>query len=91
IDYLNKPVEVLKDVGRVLRPGGKVILSMSNRLCFPTKAIKIWLRTGDLDHIFIVGAFLHYSGAFKPAVAHDISPNPGRSDPMYIVEAVVDK
>ena len=38
IDYLIKPVEVLKEVHRVLRPGGKVILSQSNR-CFPTKAI----------------------------------------------------
>ncbi len=38
IDYLIKPVEVLKEVHRVLRPGGKVILSQSNR-CFPTKAV----------------------------------------------------
>ncbi|CAE7242717.1 strm-1 [Symbiodinium sp. CCMP2592] len=36
-DYLNKPLEVMKEVGRVLKPGGMVILSTSNR-CFPTKA-----------------------------------------------------
>jgi len=31
IDYLNKPLEVVKEIGRVLRPGGECILSMSNR------------------------------------------------------------
>ena len=30
-------VQVMKEVGRVLKPGGMVILSTSNR-CFPTKA-----------------------------------------------------
>jgi hypothetical protein len=37
IDYLIHPIEVLKEVHRVLRPGGKMIVSQSNR-CFPTKA-----------------------------------------------------
>lgn len=31
IDYLNKPLEVVKEIGRVLRPGGTCMLSMSNR------------------------------------------------------------
>jgi SAM-dependent methyltransferase len=86
VDYLNKPLEVFKEIGRVLRPGGECILSMSNR-CFPTKAFRIWLMTSDLEHIFIAGSFFHYSGMFDPPSSKDISPNPGRSDPMYIVKA----
>ncbi|CAN0089229.1 unnamed protein product, partial [Discosporangium mesarthrocarpum] len=31
VDYLSKPIEVFKEIRRVLRPGGKVIMSMSNR------------------------------------------------------------
>jgi ubiquinone/menaquinone biosynthesis C-methylase UbiE len=31
IDYLNKPLEVVKEIGRVLRPGGECYFSMSNR------------------------------------------------------------
>ena len=31
VDYLNKPLEVFKEVGRILRPGGEFVLSMSNR------------------------------------------------------------
>lgn len=31
VDYLNKPLEVFKEIGRVLRPGGECLISMSNR------------------------------------------------------------
>lgn len=40
VDYLTKPLEVFKEVRRVLKPGGRFILSQSNR-CFPTKAIRV--------------------------------------------------
>ncbi|KAL5771041.1 hypothetical protein ACOSP7_015195 [Xanthoceras sorbifolium] len=84
VDYLTKPIEVFKEMNRILKPGGLAIMSFSNR-CFWTKAISIWTSTGDADHAMIVGAYFHYAGGFEPPQAVDISPNPGRSDPMYIV------
>ncbi|KAG9455730.1 hypothetical protein H6P81_000238 [Aristolochia fimbriata] len=84
VDYLNKPIEVFKEMQRVLKPGGLALMSFSNR-CFWTKAISIWTSTGDSDHVWIVGAYFHYAGGFEPPQAVDISPNPGRSDPMYVV------
>ncbi|XP_059634838.1 uncharacterized protein LOC132277114 [Cornus florida] len=84
VDYLTKPLEVFKEMSRILKPGGMAIMSFSNR-CFWTKAISIWTSTGDADHAMIVGSYFHYAGGFEPPQAVDISPNPGRSDPMYIV------
>ena len=28
--------------------------ALSNR-CFPTKAVNVWLKTNDLEHVFLVG------------------------------------
>ncbi|CAA7408791.1 unnamed protein product [Spirodela intermedia] len=84
VDYLNKPLDVFKEMNRILKPGGLAIMSFSNR-CFWTKAISIWTSTGDADHAWIVGSYFHYAGGYEPPVSVDISPNPGRSDPMYIV------
>ena len=38
VDYLTKPLEIFKEMHRILRPGGISLMSFSNR-CFPTKAI----------------------------------------------------
>jgi len=86
VDYLNKPKEVFAEIGRVLRPGGTAMVSISNR-CFPTKAFQIWLQTSDLEHVFIVGSFFHYTRLFDAPSCDDISPYPGRSDPLFIVKA----
>ena len=39
--YLTRPVEVFREVNRVLKPGGPLVVTFSNRM-FPTKAVRIW-------------------------------------------------
>jgi hypothetical protein len=62
--------------------------ALSNQPSFPTKAFKIWLQTNDLEHVFVTGSFFHFSGMFEPPSSKDISANPGRSDPLFIVQGV---
>jgi ubiquinone/menaquinone biosynthesis C-methylase UbiE len=39
VDYLTRPLEVFREMHRVLKPGGQAIMSFSNR-CFPTKGAR---------------------------------------------------
>lgn len=87
IDYLIHPIEVLKEVRRVLKPGGKAIISQSNR-CFPSKAISMWLNMNDRQHLELINGYSKYAG-FGPGKAFDITASvPGEpyKDPMFIVE-----
>ena len=85
VDYLNKPLEIFREMHRILRPGGSAIMSFSNR-CFPTKAIAIWGQTDDAGHIWIVGSYYKFSADWADVKAMDISPAKGMSDPMFVVQ-----
>jgi len=74
IDYLTQPLPICKEVARILKPGGAAMFALSNR-CFPTKAVNIWLKTNDLEHVYVVGSYFHYAGGFQPPSALEVSPN----------------
>lgn len=83
IQYLTSPVDVFREVGRVLKPGSPFAVAYSNR-CFPTKAVRIWQSLGDRDHAELIALYFRLSGAFDQAQAYDISPESGH-DPMFVV------
>ena len=84
IDYLTRPAEVLREVGRVLKPGAPLVVSFSNR-CFPTKAVEIWHRLDDAGHVRLVEGYLQEAGNFRDVRSFDRSPRRLCSDPLYAV------
>lgn len=85
VDYLTQPVEVFREVARVLRPGGWFVPTFSNR-CFPTKAIRGWLSVDDGGRCMIVAVYFDEAGGFEPAQIELRNPEwPG--DPLFAVYA----
>ena len=76
VDYLNKPLEIFREMHRVLKPGGKAIMSFSNRM-FPTKAVAVWTQTDDSGHVWIVGSYYKFSADWTDTAAFDISSGKG--------------
>ena len=86
IDYLTRPVEVLAETARVLRPGAPVVITFSNR-CFPTKAVRGWLATDEPGRVAIVENYLAAAGGFSTPEASLRTPESGWGDPLYAVVA----
>ncbi len=84
VDYLVRPVEALREVGRVLKVGAPVVISFSNR-CFPTKAVAIWHQLDDEGHARLVESYLREAGNFSDIHCLDRSPRHLFSDPLYAV------
>ena len=61
VQYLQQPVAVLRQVARVLRPGGPLVISFSNR-CFWTKAVAVWRALDDKGHTQLVERYLRDAG-----------------------------
>ena len=86
VDYLVRPVEVLAEVGRVLRPGGLSVCTFSNR-CFPTKAVRGWLAVPEQERPRIVADYHRQAGGFDEPVAEQRLAATWRSDPLWAVWA----
>jgi hypothetical protein len=59
-------------------------VSFSNRM-FPTKAVAIWRAMDDAGHGRLAATYLRRSERFSDIEIGDISPDPRRSDPLYVV------
>lgn len=93
VQYLQYPERVFAEIHRILKPGGIVIVSFSNRM-FYQKAIQAWRDGSDRDRLHLVATYFQSvpQGFSKPeAVVR--TPSLGArfwgssSDPFYAVIA----
>ena len=95
IEYLSKPQEIISEISRVLVPGGRVLISFSNRW-FPPKVTQLWLELHDFERIGLVLDYLLENGCFSelytfsarnwPRPANDRHADKiAASDPIFVI------
>ncbi len=87
VQYLQRPVDVFREVRRVLRPGAPFVVAFSNR-CFPTKAVAVWQSLSGPDQQRLVAAYMRAAG-FTDVAAEATTPVQG--DSLWVVIGTVTK
>ena len=97
VDYMTKPFQVFREVGRVLKPGGLFLVIFSNRM-FPEKVVRIWDESSEPERVRLVEDFFgaagifekprHFVSAGRPRPKNDKYAGEGiPSDPVYALYA----
>ncbi len=84
VQYLQRPLSVFREVRRVLRSGGRVVASYSNR-CFPTKAVAVWRSLDMRGQAALITLYLEKAG-FAAVEARALADGTS-GDPLIVVEA----
>lgn len=92
IEYLVRPLDVVREVGRVLRPGAPFVVAFSDRW-FPPKAIRLWSELHPFERMALVADYLRLSGMFEAIGTESLTglppPSAGHhrpfSDPLFVV------
>jgi SAM-dependent methyltransferase len=82
VDYMTRPVEVFREVGRILKPGGLFLVIFSNRM-FPEKAVKIWGQSSEEERILLVEDFFREAGSFEKTALFVSKGKPRPKDDKY--------
>jgi len=99
IEYVIRPQVFIAQIRRVLRPGGRVILSFSNR-CFPPKVTRLWSAVHEFERLGMVMELLlrdqGYTDLETTTVRNWWRPTDDKyygqlwsSDPVYVVTGTV--
>jgi hypothetical protein len=83
VQHLTRPCEVIREAGRVMKPGAPLIVTFSKR-CVPTRAIGCWCLLDDTGHLCLIAQHFVQAGNWTNIRCLDRTP-PGVGDPLYAV------
>jgi hypothetical protein len=83
VQHLTRPCEVIREAGRVLKPGAPLIVTFSKR-CVPTRAIGCWCLLDDTGHLCLIAQHFVQAGNWTDVRCLDRTPL-GGGDPVYAV------
>jgi SAM-dependent methyltransferase len=82
VEYLIEPFAVFADLARVVKPGGLVIMTFSNRW-FPPKAIKLWGELHEFERMRLVLEYFRHEARFENLHTYSLRPLPRPPDDAY--------
>src|SRR5271154_4588268 len=83
VQHLTRPAEVIREVGRVLKPDAPLVVTFSER-CRPTRAIGCWCLHDDAGHLCLIAHHFAEAGNWGDIRCLDRTPS-GGGDPLYAV------
>ena len=82
VEYLTRPLDVFREVNRVLKPAGIFIITFSNRW-FPPKVIDLWTELHDFERMGLVSEYFLLSGNYGPVDTYSIQGIRRPEDDIY--------
>jgi SAM-dependent methyltransferase len=83
VQHLTRPRDVIREVGRVLKPGAPLVVTFSER-CRPSRPIGCWCLLDDAGHLCLIAHHFADAGNWADVRCLDRTP-PGGGDPLYAV------
>ncbi len=98
IEYVIHPDDVFKQIARILKPGGRFIVTFSDRW-FPEKVIRVWTELHPYERMGLVLDYFRKSNAFTTLLTESwhgwLRPSDDKyfqqklhSDPVFAVQGV---
>jgi hypothetical protein len=85
VEYLIKPIEVFREVARVVKPGAPFVVSFSERW-FPPKVIAVWQEMHPFERMGLVLDYFQRSEIFSKLGTESLRGLPRPADDKYAAE-----